>query len=497
MSNGISPLDRARYPDNILDRLAELEAFVAGLQGTNVQAQSLLEVAPDVWGLNTSFPSICQGRLTLTSGTPVPTSTASGDTIYFTPYIGNLIGMYNGSSSTWRQIPFSELSLPIRAAQNGTTTNASAIVTGLTDTSQMVVGMNMTGAGIPASATILTIDSDTQVTMSIAATASATVSISFWVPSLTAFDVFIMDTGNGQLALRMVLWATGGRGLVSGVTNANPPVVTTLSPHGLSVTDMVWIENVVGATGVNDNIFRLSAVAASTFTLKTVDNLNPGAPGAYVSGGRYLRVNSYSNAGSGQFVRTSALALQDGIYVLATDPTWRYLGSAVTQPYDNGVSSRKAVLDQLTFRGLWNYYNRKQRLGLFTTGDASWSPATTAWEADNDDVSYRIAFMVGILEDEIIVMKKDTVSVVSSANAQAGIAWDTLDTTNGPSLVGQSINANAAAIRTDLVSMMSLSFSGITDPGYHAIIGMEKASSTTNATWIGAANYQMYAYIWN
>jgi hypothetical protein len=49
------------------------------------------------------------GRLTLTSGVQVLTSTVSGaGTIYFTPYLGNQIGIYNGSSFV--NTAFSELS---------------------------------------------------------------------------------------------------------------------------------------------------------------------------------------------------------------------------------------------------------------------------------------------------------------------------------------------------------------------------------------------------
>lgn len=56
--------------------------------------------------------SLCQGRLTLTSGTPVTTSdvTAAG-TLYFTPYKGNQIGLYSGSA--WEMKTFSELSLSL------------------------------------------------------------------------------------------------------------------------------------------------------------------------------------------------------------------------------------------------------------------------------------------------------------------------------------------------------------------------------------------------
>jgi len=56
--------------------------------------------------------SVCQGRLTLTTGTPVTTSnvTAAG-TLYFTPYAGNQVGLYDGSA--WELHEFTERSLSL------------------------------------------------------------------------------------------------------------------------------------------------------------------------------------------------------------------------------------------------------------------------------------------------------------------------------------------------------------------------------------------------
>jgi hypothetical protein len=60
---------------------------------------------------------ICDGRLTLESGVPVSTTDQSSkSTIYFTPYNGNAIGLYNGSN--WELLHFSETSLSL-----GTLTN--------------------------------------------------------------------------------------------------------------------------------------------------------------------------------------------------------------------------------------------------------------------------------------------------------------------------------------------------------------------------------------
>lgn len=63
-----------------------------------------------------------QGRLTLQTGTPVMTTTqAAKTTIYYTPYIGNMVPIYDGSNMV--ATPFTELS----AATTDTTKSPAAI----------------------------------------------------------------------------------------------------------------------------------------------------------------------------------------------------------------------------------------------------------------------------------------------------------------------------------------------------------------------------------
>lgn len=63
--------------------------------------------------------------------------------------------------------------------ESGTTTNGANTVTGLSDTSEMFIGMALTGTGIPNGTTIASV-AGSSVTMSANATASATVTIRFY-----------------------------------------------------------------------------------------------------------------------------------------------------------------------------------------------------------------------------------------------------------------------------------------------------------------------------
>ena len=71
----------------------------------------------------TNSGSVCDGRLTLTSGVPntAGTNVVGASTIFFTPYIGNLVSLWSTSESQWVIYPFTELSLSLA----GTTANTN------------------------------------------------------------------------------------------------------------------------------------------------------------------------------------------------------------------------------------------------------------------------------------------------------------------------------------------------------------------------------------
>lgn len=151
--------------------------------------------------------SLADGRLTLASGTPVTTTDQAGaETIYYTPYTGNRICLYD--SGAWARYEFSELSANLTEGQNGNTVTGSPVITSLSDTSQLIAGMEVTGVGIDAGAVIVSIDSATQVTLNSDALADGSgVAITFKIPANKNFDIFAVLSG-GTPALRFgPLWA--------------------------------------------------------------------------------------------------------------------------------------------------------------------------------------------------------------------------------------------------------------------------------------------------
>jgi hypothetical protein len=60
-------------------------------------------------------PTVCEGRLTASSGVAIPTGAVSGGTIYFTPAVGNKVALYNPALDLWQLYTFAQLSLNMSA----------------------------------------------------------------------------------------------------------------------------------------------------------------------------------------------------------------------------------------------------------------------------------------------------------------------------------------------------------------------------------------------
>lgn len=75
--------------------------------------------------------------------------------------------------------------------------------------------------------------------------------------------------------------------VITGVTQANPGVVTTSEAHNLSDGDFVRISEVVGMTELNGNVYKVNNVNSTTFELQTTAGVNVNTTGytAYSSAG--------------------------------------------------------------------------------------------------------------------------------------------------------------------------------------------------------------------
>lgn len=118
--------------------------------------------------------------------------------------------------------------------QTGTLTSADPEVTGLVDTSILVTGMKVTGTGIAGATTILTIDDATTITLSANATATGAEALTF-IAATTALTFY--TNANALYANTSVTYSAGGFTLVAGIEGAGVP--NTLSvQNGLTGTDL-------------------------------------------------------------------------------------------------------------------------------------------------------------------------------------------------------------------------------------------------------------------
>jgi hypothetical protein len=243
------------------------------------------------------------------------------------------------------------------------------------------------------------------------------------------YDIWCyLDTGTPTLD--STAWNAPTTGAITTVTNASPPVVTSAA-HGLSVDDIVTIYGVVGSTGVNTTS-RISAVTTDTFTPQTLDAVNLSAPGAYSSGGTWVK--KYSGG-----TRATALTYQNGVLVKTGDATRRYVGTVCINA--TGGQTEDTIAERLVY----SHINFKVRdLRVIDTTD-SWTYAVSAWRGARNSFFNRVDLVLGVAEHMVTV---DTATTLSgSSNGIGGVGVD-------------SVSANSAQIRDWIATTTSFAASG-------------------------------------
>ena len=105
------------FADDVNLVVADLPDLGGFTNKTNVGSDDRVPIYDTEGSANKDVPAfawwgVCDGRLTLTSGDPVPGSDqADKTTLYFTPYTGNQISLYDGNR--WNLFTFTERSLAL------------------------------------------------------------------------------------------------------------------------------------------------------------------------------------------------------------------------------------------------------------------------------------------------------------------------------------------------------------------------------------------------
>lgn len=96
------------FPSSSRGDLKSLRALLSKNTGLIGEVKGLLQKVRNTPMESTSS---CSGRLTLETGVPVSTTDQSGGTLYYTPYKGAQISLYDGSK--WKMYLFTEVSLAL------------------------------------------------------------------------------------------------------------------------------------------------------------------------------------------------------------------------------------------------------------------------------------------------------------------------------------------------------------------------------------------------
>lgn len=140
---------------------------------------------------------VCDLRMAADVTLPYVPLITDAANLVFAPIKSGMVAL--PASGIWRYFAVSDISATIESAntETGNTTSGSAIVTGMSFTRSLAPGMTVTGTGIPASTTIASVNSATQITLSANATATNTgVTLTFKFPADTNYDVFLVyDSG--------------------------------------------------------------------------------------------------------------------------------------------------------------------------------------------------------------------------------------------------------------------------------------------------------------
>jgi len=146
---------------------------------------------------------------------------------------------------------------------NASITNASAVVTGLNDTSRIKPGHIVSGTNIPANTIVSSVDSSTQITISNAATATATIA-NLQVDRIDGFSYLMSKIISASYGYSGSAVVTNGSAVVTGISDTSTIEVGALVGDGTFFPVGTRVLSIDSAT-------QITADASATFSSSSVD----------------------------------------------------------------------------------------------------------------------------------------------------------------------------------------------------------------------------------
>jgi hypothetical protein len=147
------------------------------------------------------------GRLSLINGQPIYPVDATGPTVYYIPYLHNVLTLWNGtawSAATYSQQSFTPTLTTTYTITGATTTLSSAVIS-VSSTTNVAIGMPLSGTNIPANATVAAFSPNVSITMNVVASGSGSgITLTLYSPCL---DVFAYLSA-GAVAIETLPWTS-------------------------------------------------------------------------------------------------------------------------------------------------------------------------------------------------------------------------------------------------------------------------------------------------
>jgi len=188
---------------------------------------------------------------------------------------------------------------------------------------------------------------------------------------------------------------------ISGISLANPLIITTTGSHGLTDGKLITIEDISGTTELNGNSYYVDVLSVSTIALYSDQSLSTSINGttgfsAYTSSGRVLS-GAYrlpeSDGADGTYLKTNGFGL------LEFDRPSAYQGSAPANP-DSGDLWYDSVtaLDLLIYTGsAWVSATSGGAQAAFVLRQFVGDGTTTVFQTNAPGVQKVLVFLNGIL----------------------------------------------------------------------------------------------------
>ena len=171
--------------------------------------------------------------------------------------------------------------------------------------------------------------------------------------------------------------------------------------------------------------------------------------------------------------RATALAKQNGRYVLTGALDWNYLGTVY-------LDSADKFQDTTSQRFLWNYYNRIWHTLYGTDPTDTWSYATAAWRASNNNTTDgvgRVSLVIGVSEDNVEINAVGIVNPTAVVKLSTGIG---INSTSVSSAQLMGVTGGGS------YEIMPATYSAPLPIGYSYIQWLEYGG--TGAVWQGDGN---------